>query len=330
MRPAPLGNPPEALTPGDHGGDGRRLAEALGVPLAHVLDLSASLNPLAPPVGALVAKLVDEIGRYPDPTYATAALADALGVEAGRVLLTNGGSEAIALVCAEMRRAVVVEPEFSLWRRHLDQVAAPGTPGVGRVRSNPNNPIGALAGEHEVAAVWDEAFYPLTTGHWTRGDADRGATVVGSLTKLFACPGLRLGYLLAPSPEVVGRLARHQPAWSVSSLALAVLPALVKDPPLPEWATGVAWLRSQLAGLFETAGFKVANRDAPWVLVADAAWLRPALARQAILVRDCANFGLSGWVRVAVPDEAGLKRLAAALKKALDGEPTPRPRCHED
>ena len=316
---------PPALATGEHGGDGRRLAEALGVTPCAVLDLSASLNPLAPPVGRLLTKLVDEAGRYPDPAYATAAFAEAIGVGPGRLLLTNGGSEAIALVSAELRRAVVVEPEFSLWRRHLQQVLAPGTPRVGRVRSNPNNPTGALAGDHEVAAVWDEAFYALATGHWTRGDADRGATVVGSLTKLFACPGLRLGYVLAPGPELLGRLARRQPAWSVSSLALAALPALVEDAPLTEWAQGVARLRSELAALFEAAGFRVESRDAPWVLVAEAAWLRPGLAREAVLVRDCANFGLPGWVRVAVPAEPGLERLARALDKVLDEGPPPRP-----
>ena len=315
---------PQALAPGEHGGDGRRLAEALGVPPSAVLDLSASLNPLAPPVGRLLAKLVDEVGRYPDPTYATAALAEAIGVEAGRLLLTNGGSEAIALVSAEMRRAVVVEPEFSLWRRHLEEVVAPGTPRAGRVRSNPNNPTGALAGEDEVAAVWDEAFYALATGHWTRGDADRGATVVGSLTKLFACPGLRLGYVLAPGAGLVGHLARRQPAWPVSSLALAALPALVEGAHLAEWAQGIAELRSELAALFEATGFRVESRDAPWVLVDGGPWLRPALARQAVLVRDCANFGLPGWVRVAVPGEAGLERLAQALDQALGEGPPPR------
>jgi len=59
------------------------------------------------------------------------------------------------------------------------------------------NPTGLLAGQSETAAVWDEAFYALATGSWTRGDVAAGATVVGSLTKLFACPGLRVGYVLA-------------------------------------------------------------------------------------------------------------------------------------
>ena len=40
---------------------------------------------------------------------------------------------------------------------------------------------------------------PWPPGRWTRGDAD--AVVVGSLTKLLACPGLRVGYVLVPEGE---------------------------------------------------------------------------------------------------------------------------------
>ena len=42
--------------PGAHGGDGPRLARALGISPDAVLDLSASLNPCAPDVAGLVAR----------------------------------------------------------------------------------------------------------------------------------------------------------------------------------------------------------------------------------------------------------------------------------
>jgi hypothetical protein len=85
----------------------------------------------------------------------------------------------------------VQPPEFSLYARHLQALRRE----AGRWQSNPNNPTGELAAPDAEAAVWDEAFWSLATGTWTRGDADRGAVVVGSLTKLFACPGLRVGYV---------------------------------------------------------------------------------------------------------------------------------------
>ena len=108
--------------PGPHGGDGHAVAAALGVDPASVLDLSVSLNPFAPDVRALALGHLDTLGRYPDPARANRAHAAAVGVDAGRVVLTNGGSEAIALVAGELGPGSVDEPDFSLYRRHLPAV----------------------------------------------------------------------------------------------------------------------------------------------------------------------------------------------------------------
>jgi histidinol-phosphate/aromatic aminotransferase/cobyric acid decarboxylase-like protein len=292
---------------GPHGGDAVRLARALGIAPADVLDLSASLNPVAPAVGPVLVRHLDAAGRYPDADEATAAVAGVLGVEAERVLLTNGGAEAIALLAAEWPDGAVDEPEFALYRRHLAAVV----PGAPRWRSNPHNPSGALAADDEAAAVWDESFYGLATGRWTRGDD--GAVVVGSLTKVLSCPGLRVGYVLAPHPDLVSRLAGRQPRWAVNGLACAAVPELLAGVDLPRAATRVAALRDELVGVLAAAGWRACARDAPWVLVDAAGDLRASLARRGVLVRDCTSFGMPGTVRIAVPDEAGLERLAAAL-----------------
>lgn len=289
--------------PGPHGGDGSRLAAALGVDPAAVLELSASLNPVAADAGEVVAKHLDAVRRYPDPTAATTALASAIGVEAGRLLLTNGGAEAIALVAAELGGRVL-EPDFALYPRRGD----------GPVwRSDPHNPSGRLAGAHVDAGVWDEAFYPLATGRWT---ADRaGKVVVGSLTKLFACPGLRVGYVVAPDDALVARLRARQPAWSLNGLAAAAVPDLLERADLVGWAAAVAGLRADLVAVLRDAGLHPEPSDANYVLVR-APGLRDRLARHRVLVRDCASFGLPDHVRIAVPDDQGLTRLAAALETA--------------
>lgn len=298
-----------APPPAEHGGDGARLAAALGVHPDEVLDLSASLNPCAPDVSRLVARHVGAVRRYPDDAPATAALADAVGVDATRVVVTNGGAEAIALVAAEVDAGWVEEPEFSLYERHLRL-----DPGAGRWRSNPRNPTGELAGADEVAAVWDEAFWQVAAGTWTRGDADRGAFVVGSLTKLFACPGLWAGYVLAPDADRAEGVRRRRPAWSVNGIACALVPELVAAADLAAWAARVGELRAGLVEVLD--GFDVCAADAPWVLVAGAGDLRERLARHGILVRDCASFGLQDTVRIAVPDEAGLDLLRGALRSS--------------
>jgi len=295
--------------PGEHGGDGTRLAAALGLAPHQVLDLSASLNPLAPDPAPVVARHLSALGRYPDPAPATAALAEAMQVDPGRLLLTNGGAEAIALVATDRPAGWVDEPEFSLYRRHLDRL----DPAAPRWRSNPHNPTGVLAPPDATAEVWDEAFYPLATGRWTRGDVERsGSTVVGSLTKLLACPGLRVGYVLSPDRTSAARLARRQPQWALNGLASAALPDLLRPVDLPGWAAELARLRARLVTVVEAAGWAVRPSDANWVLV-DGPGLRDRLAERAVAVRDCASFGLPGVVRIAVPGEAGLARLEAAL-----------------
>jgi histidinol-phosphate/aromatic aminotransferase/cobyric acid decarboxylase-like protein len=305
--------------PGDHGGDGARLAAALGVDPGAVLDLSQSVNPAAPDPGEVVGKHLDALGRYPDPRPATDALAAALGVEADRVVLTNGGAEAIALVAAEAG-GHVVEPEFGLHPRSSGHARGAGP----RWRSNPHNPTGRLAPAAATAGVWDEAFYPLATGRWTRGDADRGAVVVGSLTKVFACPGLRAGYAVAADAATAARLARCQTTWSVNGLAASAVPDLLAVADLPAWAGAVARGREALVALLRGHGLDPAPSDAPWVLVR-APGLRARLAPHGVLVRDCASFGLPDHARVAVPDQRGLARLAEALDRSGDaGTPMER------
>ena len=293
--------------PGVHGGDGPVVAEALGLDPSSVLDLSVSLNPCAPDVRSLALGHLDALTRYPDPESATRTLAGVIGVDASHVVLTNGGSEAIAMVAAELGPGWVDEPDFSLYRRHLPAVVA----GAPRWRSNPRNPTGRLAAPDETAAVWDEAFYPLAAGAWTRGDA--GAVVVGSLTKVFACPGLRLGYVLAPDARLAQRLRRRQPRWAVNGVAAALLPELLERADLPAWSRGTADLRAQLVDVLHAHGLQPRPSDASFVLVEPAAGLRDRLAPLGIVVRDCTSFGLPDCARIAVPDPDGLERLDRAL-----------------
>lgn len=291
---------------GAHGGDGPAVARALGLDPADLLDLSQTMNPLAPAVAPMVARHLDTLGRYPDPGPATRELAAALGVDPERLLLTNGGSEAIHLVAAELGGGVRSEPDFGLH---------PRSPDGPRWRTDPHSPSGALAGPQERADVWDEAFYALATGRWSAG-RDTASATVGSLTKTFACPGLRLGYAVA-DPDLVDRLRARQPHWSVGTPALAVLPDLLAAADLPGWADGIRALRRELTDLLAGHGLSVEAADAPWVLV-HREGLREALAPHGVLVRDCTSFGMPGVARVAVPDADGLQRLARALQ-ALDG-----------
>jgi histidinol-phosphate/aromatic aminotransferase/cobyric acid decarboxylase-like protein len=288
---------------GAHGGDVEQIARALGVPVDSMLDLSASLNPVGPDVARLAASHLGALRRYPDATDGRRLLAEAIGVDPECLLLTNGGAEAIALL-GHLVGGRVDEPEFSLHPR--------GDGPVPRWRSNPHNPTGRLAGPKEVADVWDEAFYPLATGQWTRGD-DSAIAVVGSLTKLFACPGLRLGYVIA-GPDLIARLEGRQAQWSVGGLAVALLPDLLAAADLVGWTGKIAVLRHELTALLARHGLAPRPSDANFVLCEAPPGFRDMLLGQGIIVRDCTTFGLPALVRIAVPDEPGIDRLSSALE----------------
>lgn len=296
---------------GAHGGDGARIAAALGVDPDDILDLSASLNPFAPDVAALLGEHLTALRRYPDVDKAEQELAEATGIPAERLVLTAGGSQAIALVAELTGAGWVEDPEFSLYRRHLP-VLDPTAP---RWRSDPNNPNGHLAdasaeGGSDVPAVWDEAFLPLSAGVWTRG---RPGWALGSLTKAFACPGLRLGFAVAPSVEEAKALRAKRPVWAVDGLACAVLPDLMDAADPPGWTRSVAKSRDETAAVLAAHGWTTEPSDAPWLLVPDSAGLREALAQQRVVVRDCSSFGLCNYSRIAIPGEAGIERLDTAL-----------------
>lgn len=305
---------PAVPAAGAHGGDGARVAAALGLAAGDVLDLSASLNPFAPDVPALARRHLAALRRYPDVDAAEDQLAAGLGLPRDRTVVTAGGAQAIALVATHLGAGWVDEPDFSLYRRHLARLdrAAP------RWRSDPHSPSGVLAGPEADAGVWDEAFLPLAAGLWTRG---RPGWAVGSLTKAFGCPGLRLGYAVAPDAAGAEALRRARPAWAVDALACALLPELAGLADPVGWTAALARARTELAAVLAERGWRTLPSDSPWLLVPGAAGLRDALARHAVVVRDCTSFGLPDHVRIAVPDGTGLDRLAHALDAVASRRP---------
>ncbi|MEP6299015.1 MAG: aminotransferase class I/II-fold pyridoxal phosphate-dependent enzyme [Ilumatobacter sp.] len=306
------GRMPEQVGSSRHGGDAAAVARALGVDRSSLIDLSMSMNPVAPDVRRVLADRLDTIADYPDPTDATRAMADVLKVDRSLVVLTNGGPEAIALVASTMPAGHVVAPEFSLYERHLDEL----DPNAPRWRSNPSNPLGRLADDGETASVWDEAFWPIATGTWTSRRLDgEGVWRLGSLTKLWACPGLRLGYVIAPDERSADVIRNRQPRWSVSSPAIAVVEPMLAETDLASWSSAIADLRRSFAEALRALGFHARDTSVNWVLVEMEPGLRERLIPHGVVVRDCTDFGLIDVSRVAVPRRDEVDRVLRAFER---------------
>ncbi|MDR7865930.1 MAG: threonine-phosphate decarboxylase CobD [Sporomusaceae bacterium] len=211
---------------------------------------------------------------------------------------------------------------------------------------NPNNPTGCLIrrGEAETviaaaarAGAWvvvDESFLdflPDAADHTCRPllAAYSNLIILQSLTKFYAIPGLRLGFLLA-DPAVGDILDRAKDPWNVNTLAQAAgVAALGDDAYRAASVAAVAAAREELvSGLAALPGVHPFPACANFVLArlagTTAPVLRQAMLRDGILIRDCSNYPeLSpAYIRLAVklPDQ-NAALLAALGKNLKDGNP---------
>jgi len=187
--------------------------------------------------------------------------------------------------------------------------------------------LGALWRRGTVTAV-DEAFLDFLPDAekqtvLVQVSDSRPLVVLRSFTKMFAIPGLRLGFAAGPRP-LIARMAALQVPWSVGSLAQAVGEALMDETAfVAETRRWLARTRAKLAAdlgcvrgvtVFPSAAnYLLFRLDLPGATVLD---LQEALGRKGILIRSCHTFrGLSAaWGRVAVRTVAENDVLVEAIR----------------
>lgn len=202
---------------------------------------------------------------------------------------------------------------------------------------SPNNPTGALPGEEGLhgllracrssgsVLVLDEAYINFAPpGSSALHLMEPGLVILRSMTKDYGLTGLRLGYMVA-SGELIAALSAAQPPWSVNACAQAAgLAALCRKPYYEaQWEVLRGAGRDLAAGLGEV-GFPPLPSSGNFLLfrAGDVDALREFLWERRMLVRDCASFGLRGYVRVGVktPEENGRLLEALALFRKEHGE----------
>lgn len=212
----------------------------------------------------------------------------------------------------------------------------------------PNNPTGGLTDPDVVRALLqrcgqlgarllvDECFLdllPAADGAAASMKSEiRGArqlVILGSWTKTYAMPGVRLGYLAVGDTDLADRLRRQMPAWLISGQAQQAGLAALKDTAylarLRAWLPDErAWLREQLTGL----GLHSVSGTANYLFFSAPGCPdlreRLLLSDPPILVRSCANYpGLTETdFRVAVRHRSENEQLVSALRRVLSGPAT--------
>ena len=184
--------------------------------------------------------------------------------------------------------------------------------------ANPNNPTGRLPGREYlrelvslckrkgITVVLEECFIEFCGGGCsmlpelgTYGNL----LIVRAYTKIYAIPGVRLGYLLGSDPGLLEKVGRHLPEWNLSVFAQEAGIACAGEQEFVEkTAEFVREERRFLTDGLRRMGLRVFPGDADFILVRSERQLYRELLRQGILIRDCGNFrGLcGGFYRIAV------------------------------
>ncbi|MBI1926916.1 threonine-phosphate decarboxylase [Candidatus Poribacteria bacterium] len=299
-------------------------------------------------------------------------LADSLNISEACVLVGNGATELIYLIARALRpkRTLIIQPTFTEYQRSVElmngtiahaflekenhfhwneaKILAGAKSAHLVFLCNPNNPTGGLIPTETLLAlakalpqtliVVDEAFIeflPDAEMHSIVCSISRYPNLIclRSLTKLFAIPGLRLGYLVAQE-GVIERLKAHKEPWTVNVVAQAVGVAIVGGEAVGEYLRKTRDVVSTerdflLAQLHQIAGLRPYPSQAPYLLCRLEApdWTARALLEKLLsfqlLIRDCSNFvGLDRrFFRVAVKTHAENRKLIQALKQMMEGEP---------
>ena len=295
-----------------------RLAEYHGVPTDRII-VGAGTTELISLIGQVYR---ESLGRRPcdhgDPATPLAHLVEPSYGEYRRTSAQNGLNTRIW-------------PEHILgWGQETEPDGASGIFWTG----HPNNPtgrawerdrlLGVVDRNPDLLTVVDEAYLPFLPDEAGRtlipaSAARENLLVLRSMTKIFAFPGLRVGYAVG-SPELINRLRRGQQPWSVTTAAEVAAAAALDDDEYLERTIELIEAESArfTDRLWDVPGLRPAwpSRDRPdsappmpnFVLVSlvnthwTSAQLQDTLARRGFFARECSNYrGLEIGSKVTGP-----------------------------
>lgn len=309
-------------------------------------------------LGTILAKKLPDCIRYPEPNAESLQreLAEFHNLQDNQVLVTNGSVEAFYLIaqCFEHQTALIPQPTFAEYgdacrvhhiethflpwdelHPHSINIPARQQPADLLFLCNPNNPTGSvipvndlrqlLSVHPQTTFVIDEANTELTDASVSAVDLlseFSNLVITRSLTKTFAIPGLRLGYILANEAFITRLLSLKMP-WSVNTLAIEAGRYIIAHHRelLPDIHELRARTQNVIRQINEIDGLEVMPTQTNYFLVRLHRGTAPELKswliqHYGILIRDASNFeGLDHtWIRISTGTEDENRHLINALQ----------------
>ena len=292
---------------------------------------------------------MESIRTYPEPEpYSLEkVLAERFHLSSEEVCVTNGATEAIYLIAQTFRNQIsaILMPTFSEYadacRLHGHKVVPiynlNRLPDRGRLiwLCNPNNPTGEVREKEVLTACINQnpqRFFIMDQSYeffrqkalLTAREAAEFPNVIllHSMTKRFAVPGLRLGYITA-CKELLHEIRTQRMPWSVNQLAIEAGHYLLSS---SQYDIDIYLLLREkkrlVQSLLSIGGMEIWPSDTHYMLVqlrmGKAAALKEYLATEhGILIRDASNFeGLNEhFFRIATQTPEENDKLVESIKK---------------
>lgn len=209
-----------------------------------------------------------------------------------------------ALDCEVIFYEMKKEEKFCLTERILDALDE----SISLVfLANPNNPVGNLVEPElifkiaekcrqcDITLVLDECFMELTGKEQKYSflsylEEFPNVVVVRAFTKLYAIPGVRLGYLVCEQ-TLAEKIRLQLPEWNLSVFAQRAGVAAIKEQGyVARTVTCIQTQRLFLREELKAAGCIVYDSDADYLLFYSEKKLDELFLQRGILIRDCSNF----------------------------------------
>lgn len=233
------------------------------------------------------------------------------------------------------------EDDFKLNIDHLLSNVRDDVEGV--VLCNPNNPTSQLIEKHgllrliehmhkiDKLLIVDEAFIELTHGRNSNSVVESikvfdNVFVIRAFTKVFAVPGIRLGYGIGKS-SIVSEMWERKNPWSVNTFACQMGEVFETEKDYLKRTS--LWLENEIIWLYNEMckfkQFKVYKPSTNFILVEiiggslNAALLKRLLLDMGILIRDAGNFQFLNekFFRIAVKDRKSNSAFLEKLREVL-------------
>jgi len=205
------------------------------------------------------------------------------------------------------------------------------------VLANPNNPTGFIVGEDllqkilahckskNIFVLLDECFLEFVERGENHSQIKNlynfdNIAILRSLTKLYAFPGLRFGYLISNNSNIVKELEKLTPSWDINTLAIEAAKYSLKQN-MEAVAADIQKEKITLESNLKSIGVSVFPSEANFLLCKYKKNLSKDLLKEKIIVRDCSDFiGLDDtYFRVAVRTYRDNIILFETIKKLIKG-----------